>query len=158
MSDREENRKYPLRRLFGVPPVEVFEPCLRCHKPETNRVIFVVGDANWHRSVLAWTGIDEVTVAALVADRWVEQVYPMHVEVHRIVSDAGHPEWAPLPDTVEGVTQLKGPLTWRMCRRCAAGANLQTINANRLNKLLSDEDDGTEIPCVVLQPDKEKTR
>lgn len=148
MSDRSDDRKYPLRSLFGVPRAAAREPCVVCNKPETNRVVVVMGDAVWHKSVLSWTGMDNATASRLVVDRWADEVWPLHKRVHQIVSEAGHPEWAPLPETPEGIPGLIGALSWRMCRHCAAGAgNLETINVERLNAII--DEDG-EIPHVIM--------
>jgi hypothetical protein len=153
VSDRSDDRKYPLRRLFGFGSVPLQEPCVRCNKPETNRVVLVLGNVGWHKSVLCWTGMDESLASAMVADRWANSVFPMLLDVHEICAEAGHPEWAPAPKTAEEACERKVPLSWRMCRACASKGDLATINAERLNAIIHDDAEGGMIPHVVMQKD-----
>lgn len=152
MSNRDDNRKNPLGRLFGGAPPAAYEPCVRCHKPETSRVILVAGDAAWHKTVLCWS-MDNALAAAMVTERWADEVWPMHQDCHQIASDVGHPELVPLPDTPEGIAQLRAPLSWRMCRGCAAKANLPTINAERLTAIILSEDYENAMPRVIMAPE-----
>lgn len=155
MSDRSDDRRYPLRRLFGVAPLATNEPCLRCHKPETSRVIMVCGDAGWHKTILHQIGFDNELASALVSDRWIEQVKPMLESMHRLAAEAGHPEWLPLPATVAELLAKRVPLQWRICRGCAQKAEppLHTISAKRLHAILGDQRaEGGMIPHVVMQP------
>lgn len=153
MSERSDDRRYPLRRLFGVGPVNAVEPCLRCRKPETTRVILVLGDAGFHIGVLASTGMDMALAKELVVDRWTGPVKEMFESAHRIVSEAGHPEWAPLPKTPQELVDRQVPLQWRICRGCAEKSDppLATMSAKRLKAILEDEDGSIQIPHVIIQ-------
>jgi hypothetical protein len=155
MSDRSDDRKFPLRRLFGNGMTR-FGPecCVRCSKPETNRVVLAVGDAAYHMSVLTDTGLDQDVASGLVADRWVEGVIPMLEHAREICAEAGHPEWAEDSKRRDDLHRHV-PLAWRVCRGCATKAEppLVTMNEERLNEILNDEEGKTEIPHVYVQKD-----
>jgi hypothetical protein len=78
----------------------------------------------------------------------------MFAEVHKICAEAGHPEWAEMPTSVEAALDRQVPLSWRMCRGCAAKGNLATMNAERLNAILNDGAEGGMVPHVAMQKKK----
>lgn len=144
MSRRSDRRKNPLLGLSGIPAVPAREPCIRCNKPETNRVIVVFGDAGWHMSVLTWLGFDKQAAASIASQRWAEEVLALQERAHELAPSI------PLPTTPEEVTQLKGCLSYRVCRGCANKAGLQTISAETLNRIIDEQG---MIPHVITRRD-----